>query len=212
MLLDTRTGAARTAPDPGGVVSGALLSRDGSTAVMAVESPLRPRELRSLDTATLVWSRVTDGPELPTGLVSPTCEFFHSRDGLPLTGWLYRPPGRLGPGPAMLSLHGGPEAQERPTFSPQHQALVAAGITVFAPNIRGSSGFGRAFVHLDDRHGRLDAFDDVMASRDFLVGLGIADPDRIAVSGRSYGGDPTFRPHALFSCLFSPARAVFACR
>ena len=65
----------------------------------------------------------------------------------------------------MLSLHGGPEAQERPDFDPQHQALVAAGITVFAPNIRGSSGFGRDFVHADDVHGRRDAFDDVLASR-----------------------------------------------
>ena len=88
----------------------------------------------------------------------------------------------------MLSLHGGPEAQERPTFSPQHQALVAAGFTVFAPNIRGSSGFGRAFVHADDGHGRLDAFGDVLACADFLVDLGVADPDRIAVTGRSYGG------------------------
>ena len=67
------------------------------------------------------------------------------------------------PGPAMLSLHGGPEAQERPVFSAQHQAMAAAGIAVFAPNIRGSSGFGRAFVHADDVHGRRDAFDDVLA-------------------------------------------------
>ena len=51
----------------------------------------------------------------------------------------------------MLSLHGGPEAQERPVFTPQHQVLAAAGITVFAPNIRGSSGYGRTFVHADDR-------------------------------------------------------------
>ena len=198
-LLDTRTGVGRTA-DPGGVVTGALLSRDGSTAVMSVESPLCPRELRILDTVTLDWTRVTDGPELPsTGLVRPTLQFFDGRDGLPLTGWLYRPPGQFGPGPAMLSLHGGPEGQERPTFSAQHQAMVAAGITVFAPNIRGSSGFGRAFVHLDDRHGRRDAFDDVLASRDFLVRLGIADPDRVAVSGRSYGGYLT-----LATLAFSP--------
>ena len=101
----------------------------------------------------------------------------------------------------MLSLHGGPEAQERPTFSPQHQAMVAAGITVFAPNIRGSSGFGRAFVHVDDVHGRRDAFDDVLACRDFLVELGIADPDRIAVTGRSYGGYLT-----LATLAFSPGR------
>ena len=103
----------------------------------------------------------------------------------------------------MLSLHGGPEAQERPTFNPQHQAMVAAGITVFAPNIRGSSGFGRTFVHADDVHGRRDAFDDVLASRDFLLDLGYADADRIAVTGRSYGGYLT-----LAMLAFSPG--VFA--
>ncbi len=203
-LLDTRTGTTRSPENLGGVVTGALLSRDGSTAVMSVEGPLRPRELMSLDTVSLVWSRVTDGPEVPSaGLVRPTCEFFRGRDGLPLTGWLYRPAGAFGPGPAMLSLHGGPEGQERPTFSPQHQAMVAAGITVFAPNIRGSSGFGRAFVHLDDGHGRRDAFDDVLASRDFLVGLGIADPERVAVTGRSYGGYLTLATLAFSPGLFA---------
>ena len=199
-LLDTRIGSPRTAPEIAGVVTGALLSRDGSTAVMSVEGPLRPRELMCLDTATMVWTHVTEAPTLPElGLVSPTCEFFEGRDGLPLTGWLYRPEGALDPGPAVLSLHGGPEAQERPTFSPSHQALVAAGFTVFAPNIRGSSGFGRAFVHADDLHGRLDAFADVLACRDFLVEDGIADPDRIAVTGRSYGGYL-----ALATLAFSP--------
>jgi dipeptidyl aminopeptidase/acylaminoacyl peptidase len=199
-LLDTRTGVSRTAPDLSGVVTGALLSRDGSTAVMSVEGPLRPRELWSLDTATLVWTRVTEGPTLPEeGLVRPTLHSFPGRDGLPLTGWLYRPPGPFGPGPVVLSLHGGPEAQERPTFSPQHQALVAAGFAVFAPNIRGSSGFGRVFVHADDLHGRLDAFSDVLACRDFLIDLGIAHPDRMAIIGRSYGGYLT-----LATLAFSP--------
>ena len=60
-------------------------------------------------------------------------------------------------------------------------------------------GFGRAFVHLDDRHGRRDAVDDVLASRDFLLTLGIADPERVAVTGRSYGGYLT-----LATLAFSP--------
>ena len=122
--------------------------------------------------------RATGRPPLPDARAG-ACRRWRlpGRDGLPLTGWLYRAPGRVEPGPAMLSLHGGPEAQERPTFNPQHQAMVAAGITVFAPNIRGSSGFGRAFVHADDVHGRRDAFDDVLG----LPGLpgrpsGIAEP------------------------------------
>ncbi|HVH22079.1 MAG TPA: prolyl oligopeptidase family serine peptidase, partial [Pseudonocardia sp.] len=205
VLLDPRTGEVRTAPELSGlVVSGALLSRDGSTAVMSVEGPRRPRQILRLDTATLVWTRVTQGPPLSeVGLVVPTLEFFFGRDGLALTGWLYRPRGQIGPGPAMLSLHGGPEAQERPTFNPQHQAMVAAGITVFAPNIRGSSGFGRAFVHADDIHGRRDAFEDVNAARDFLVNVGVAEAGRIAVTGRSYGGYLTLAALAFSPGLFS---------
>jgi dipeptidyl aminopeptidase/acylaminoacyl peptidase len=200
-LVDTWTDQSRPIPGvPGLVVSGALLSRDGSTAVFAVEGPERPRELWSLDVATLRWSRATDIPSLPNrALVRPALTTFTARDGLRLSGWLYRVPGQVSAGPAMISLHGGPEAQERPTFNPQHQAMTEAGITVFAPNIRGSSGFGRAFVHADDVHGRLDAFDDVLACRDFLVRSEIADPKRIAVTGRSYGGYLT-----LASLAFSP--------
>jgi dipeptidyl aminopeptidase/acylaminoacyl peptidase len=186
------------------VVTSALLSRDGSTALLSVEGPQRPRELWMLDTATLVWCRVTDVPGLPdVDLVVPTLETYTARDGLTLTGWLYRVPGRRGAGPAMLSLHGGPEAQERPTFNPQHQAMAAAGIAVFAPNIRGSSGFGRAFVHADDVHGRRDAFEDVLASRDHLLEIGVAEVDRVAVTGRSYGGYLT-----LAMLAFSPG--IFA--
>lgn len=204
-LLDTESLSSRPVPDvPGQVVTGALLSRDGSTAVMSIEGPERPRELWSLDTTSLAWTRVTNAPPLPDAvLVRPTLETFTGRDGLPLTGWLYRASGLVGPGPAILSLHGGPEAQERPTFNPQHQVLAAAGITVFAPNIRGSSGFGRTFVHADDLHGRRDAFDDVLACRDHLLATGVATVDRIAVTGRSYGGYLT-----LSMLAFSPG--IFA--
>jgi dipeptidyl aminopeptidase/acylaminoacyl peptidase len=187
---------------PGLVVTSPVLSRDGSTVILALEGPERPRELWRLDTTTHAWSRVTDVPTLPDRrLVTPTLETYTAFDGLRLTGWLYRVPGRSEPGPAMLHLHGGPEAQERPTFSPQHQAMAAAGIAVFAPNIRGSSGFGRAFVHADDLHGRQGAFDDVIRSAELLVELGVAEVDRIAVTGRSYGGYLT-----LASLAFSPSR------
>ena len=173
-ILDAWTGEGEVVEGvPGAVITGMLISRDGSTALMAVEGPERPRELWALDVACRTWWLATATPPR-TGrrLVTPTLEFLHGRDGLPLTGWLYRPPGSFGPGPAILSLHGGPEAQERPTFNPQHQAVAAAGIAVFAPNIRGSSGSGRAFVHADDVHGRRDAFDDVLACEDFLVVVG----------------------------------------
>jgi len=203
-LFDTATRQVAPVPGlPGLVASTPVLSRDGGSVVLGVEGPQRPRELWHLDTATRAWTRITDGPQ-PAGrdLVVPTLERFPGRDGLPLTGWLYRAPGAAA-GPAALSLHGGPEAQERPTFDPQHQALAAAGIAVFALNIRGSSGFGREFVHADDLHSRYAAFEDVLAAADHLVDRGWAERDRIAVTGRSYGGYLT-----LASLAFSPG--VFA--
>ena len=204
-LFDTTTHErTRILGLPGLVAANPVLSRDGGSVVLGVEGPQRPRELWHVDTVTQVWSRVTEGPPLPAReCVVPVLETFEAQDGLPLTGWLYRPPGLTGPGPAVLSLHGGPEAQERPTFAPQAQALVAAGFTVFAPNVRGSSGFGREFVHADDLEGRYGAFADVLACADHLVQRGLADPDRIAVTGRSYGGYLT-----LASLAFSPG--VFA--
>jgi dipeptidyl aminopeptidase/acylaminoacyl peptidase len=201
-LFDTATRSSTPVPGlPGLVASTPVLSRDGSSVILGVEGPERPRELWHLDTGTHAWTRITDGPPVPGHLVLPTLERLDGKDGLPLTGWLYRAPHPTGA--AALALHGGPEAQERPTFDPQHQALAAAGITVFAPNIRGSSGFGREFVQADDLHGRYAAFEDVLACAEHLVTAGLADRERIAVTGRSYGGYLT-----LASLAFSPG--VFA--
>jgi dipeptidyl aminopeptidase/acylaminoacyl peptidase len=88
----------------------------------------------------------------------------------------------------VVSFHGGPEGQERPAWSPVAQSLVAAGLTVFAPNVRGSGGQGRAFMCADDLGGREATFDDVPATVRFLVEAGIALPGRVGAHGWSYGG------------------------
>ena len=186
---------------PGLVATTPVLSRDGASVILGVEGPERPRELWHLDTHSRRWTRVTAAPAPATTLVPPTLERFAGEDGLPLSGWLYRAPGAATA--AVVYLHGGPEAQERPTFSPQHQALAAAGVSVFAVNVRGSSGFGREFVHADDLAGRFDAFGDVRAAAHHLVATGVADRRRIGVTGRSYGGYLT-----LASLAYSPG--VFA--
>jgi acetyl esterase/lipase len=193
-LIDPATGERTARPDlPGDVVAGAVLARDGATAVISVEGAASPRRLWRLDCVTGDWRAITPLSLAPReDLVRPELVQFDAHDGLPLTGWLYRARpvnGHLPPG--MISLHGGPEAQERPVFSPQHQVLAAAGITVLAPNIRGSSGYGRAFVHADDRWGRFDAIRDVADCARILGARGWADPARIAVTGRSYGGYAT---------------------
>jgi dipeptidyl aminopeptidase/acylaminoacyl peptidase len=85
-------------------------------------------------------------------------------------------------------LHGGPESQERPAFSILIQSLTVAGFGVFAPNVRGSTGYGRNFMGLDDLDRRESSFQDVPATVEFLVRSGRAIPGRIGVHGWSYGG------------------------
>src|SRR4051794_10529268 len=88
----------------------------------------------------------------------------------------------------LLSFHGGPEGQERLYFNDTYQALLAEGIPVLAPNARGSSGFGKTFVNLDNGPIRFNAVKDIKACVDYVVGAGIAEPGRVGIMGGSYGG------------------------
>jgi dipeptidyl aminopeptidase/acylaminoacyl peptidase len=107
-----------------------------------------------------------------------------------------------GPVPTLIWLHGGPEAQERPTFNPLYQALLSYGIAVFAPNVRGSTGFGRRFVDADVHHRRFAAIDDVADVAGYLVDAGLADPTAIGCAGRSYGGYLTVAAMVRYPALF----------
>jgi dipeptidyl aminopeptidase/acylaminoacyl peptidase len=180
----------REIPLPEPVMPGWSLSADGATMIAELTGPRAPRGLFriSLDdgTPTLLPS-APDRPALRT-LVTPVRYEYAAADGLPLSGWLYTPRGVQGPNRTVVSLHGGPEGQERPDWSPVAQALVAAGFTVFAPNVRGSGGFGRAFLTADDGPAREASFEDVPSTVAQLVTAGIAEPGRIGAHGWSYGG------------------------
>ena len=111
---------------------------------------------------------------------------FPARDGLELTAWVYR--SGDGPRPTWVYFHGGPEGQSRPGYNNVLRQAVDAGYTVVAPNVRGSSGQGRAFSHADERYARFSGVDDVADTVEFLVESGIAERERLVVGGRSYGG------------------------
>ncbi len=188
-LMDLPSGAVRQLLLPEPVAHGASFSADGRWLALTLEGPTHPRAVHVLDTVQGSWQRVTTQP---SGFIqpsaSPMLEHLHSADGLELSGWLYRAaPGSARPA-AVIHLHGGPESQERPGYTPLFQALVARGITVFAPNVRGSSGFGRAFSEADNRELRWGAIADVAACARYLFEQGLATPETLACAGRSYGG------------------------
>ncbi|MFF5183154.1 S9 family peptidase [Streptomyces sp. NPDC000345] len=142
--------------------------------------------------------------------VRPVLQRLTARDGLPLSGWYYRAPGRAPgePAPCVIHLHGGPEEQERPVFNPLYHELAGRGLDVFAPDVRGSSGHGRTFVDADLGTGRFAALDDVADCAAHAVPAGPADPTRLAVMGRSYGGYLTFASLVRHPDLFRTGVAV----
>jgi len=115
----------------------------------------------------------------------PQSVWYESFDGRRIHANIYRPPGE--PRGVVVYLHGGPESQDRPEFKPLTAALLMAGYIVAAPNYRGSTGYGKTFVHLDDVEKRWDAVKDVETFAKWLTEQGIATK-RPCVMGGSYGG------------------------
>ncbi len=119
---------------------------------------------------------------------SPELVRFPSFDGLEVPAFVYRPVAADGRRPVVVNLHGGPESQYQPGFTGLTQYLVACGFAVVAPNVRGSTGYGKRYQHLDDVDRRLDAVADLAALHEWLATCEDLDEDRAALYGGSYGG------------------------
>ncbi len=199
-LLDLAKRHSRELLLPEPLAHGGSFSHDGRLLTMTLEGPTHPRAVHVLDIQLGTWRRVTGQPSSwKAPQATPTLERLETSGGLELSGWLYPAASRQGPPAAVLHLHGGPESQERPGYNPLFQALAERGISVFAPNVRGSSGFGRAFVDADNRELRWGAIADVAACAHFLFSRELATPRTLACAGRSYGGYLT-----LASLVFHP--------
>ena len=142
-------------------------------------------------------------------LVSPRLVKFKSFDGIELSGWLYEPIIGQAPYPTAISYHGGPEGQSRPSFSYLFQALLSQGIAVFSPNVRGSSGFGKKFVNLDNGALRVNGIRDIEACVEHVVESGFANADKLAIMGGSYGGYMVMAGVTEYPDMFAAAANLF---
>jgi dipeptidyl aminopeptidase/acylaminoacyl peptidase len=181
-------------PLPGkGVAESIVVAPDGRNIAFKFSSPVDPGDAWIYDIDGEKLSRVTELPRaIDLGvLAEPQLHRFESFDGLPVPVFLWEPRGE-GPFPVVVMVHGGPESQFQPAFLPSFtpftQHLVSRGYAVAAPNVRGSTGYGKHYEHLDDIRLRLDSVADLGALHDWLASRPGIDASRAVLYGRSYGG------------------------
>jgi len=146
-------------------------------------------------------------------LIEPEIIHYTSFDGLEIPAYYYRPAitSRATPAgfPVIVFVHGGPESQFRPLHAapwmPPLQYYLKKGFAVFAPNVRGSLGYGKTFVHLDDVQLRPNSVADLKSGVEWLITNGGADPQRIGIMGRSYGGFMVFAAITSYPHLWAAA-------
>ncbi len=194
-LLDVASGRIRRVDSiPAGTIGGLEFAPWG-TLGLSLNSARSPTDAYALDPATLTlarWTQSETGGLDPNINVEPELVEVKSFDGERVSGFLYRPDPRKFPGkrPLIVNIHGGPEGQSRPGFLGRNNYLLnEQGIAIFFPNVRGSTGYGKRFVSLDNGpFKREDSVKDIGAFLDRLSTDSRLDARRIAVTGGSYGG------------------------
>lgn len=179
-----------TLPDTG--VPTVVWAPDSSRFAVHLTASGDPGSIHLVDATTGTATTVVDGrAQIPDGLpiALPTVHRVPTPDGEQIPCFVYRPATVDTPvaGASVVLVHGGPEGEATRLFSPVIQALAGAGFTVLVPNVRGSAGYGKRWVSLDDVEKRLDSVADLAALRTWLPELGL-DPSRSALWGGSYGG------------------------
>ncbi len=180
------------------IMIGLAIAGDGKRAVLVGDSPNHPSEIFTMSHGDAGLTRLTDSnPWLAEVDLAEQEVFRHrAKDGLDLSGMLVRPLGdSKEPAPLLLMVHGGPEGHRRngwlTSYSSPAQLAADRGYAVFFPNYRGSTGRGVAFSKLGQADAAGAEFDDLLDAVDALVAAGIADPDRVGITGGSYGGYAT---------------------
>ena len=191
-LMDTRSRKARKiAGAPKGVVRGLSFARKAKVLAFSHMSPTSQIDAYTYDLRRRKitrWTASEMGGLDPAAFVSPTLIKYKTFDGQKIPAFYYRPRG-AGPFPVVLLIHGGPEGQARPFFRGMVQYLVnERKVAVLQPNVRGSDGYGKAYLLLDNGFKREDSVKDIGALLDWVKAQKELDEKRVAVFGGSYGG------------------------
>jgi dipeptidyl aminopeptidase/acylaminoacyl peptidase len=194
---DLTTGAALPLPDlPQGVIGAMDVSPDGTRLAMIFGRPTEAGNLVEVDLRTgalLPLGQSMLGGIDPADMVEPELIRYPTFDGRQIPAWLYRPRGGGGPFPVVVSIHGGPEAQERPTYAYNglYQYWLNRGFGVLAPNIRGSTGYGISYQKLIHRDWGGAELKDIEHAALYLHTLDWVDTTRLVIFGGSFGGFAT---------------------
>jgi dipeptidyl aminopeptidase/acylaminoacyl peptidase len=177
---------------PDGVAGGVSFDDDAERFALTVTADTENTNVYVVDVETGAaerWTHAATAGIPPETFVESDPVTYESFDDREIPGFLSLPrevPD--GGAPVVVDVHGGPESQRRPSFSRVKQYLLAHGYAVFEPNVRGSTGYGRAYTHLDDVERRMDAVADVRAAVEWLTDRPAVDGDRVVAKGGSYGG------------------------
>ena len=184
---------------PIGVIGGIAFSPDGKRLAFSLNSATSPSDVHVIDlgSATLArWTQSEVGGLAASTFVAPTLvryPTFDKVDGKQRTipAFYYKPskPSKTGKYPVVINIHGGPEGQSQPTFSSNAQYLAnELGVAMLVPNVRGSTGYGKTFLSLDNAAKREDSVKDIGALLDWIAKQPELDASRVGVIGGSYGG------------------------
>ena len=193
-LLDTNTRKEKFVPSlPKGVISGVQWHKDSRDLGFNLSSARSSSDVFSLDVQTGKverWTFSETGGLNTSDFPEPELIHWKSWDGRTISGFLYRPPAKFtGKRPVIINIHGGPEGQFRPSFPGRWDYYMnELGVAMIAPNVRGSTGYGKTFLALDNGFLREGSYQDINTLFDWIQTQPQLDSGRVLVTGGSYGG------------------------
>ena len=221
-VLDLAKGRTLALPKiPAGIINGLVWHENNRDLAFSLNSARSPLDAYSVDIKTGKlerWTTSETGGLKAESFAEPQLVKWKSFDGREISGWLYLPPAEklsgkrrklraeknLGKRPVIVNIHGGPEAQSRPIYQARNNyCLNELGVAIVFPNIRGSVGYGKTYVALDNGFKREDCYQDIGSLLRWLKQQPKMDGDRIMVTGGSYGGHMTLATATRYNDLIA---------